>query len=109
MRNHEERSGNPVDARSISSRMSKRRGGGTKIPSGITSTLRRGELVGAVRGADRNRKTVDARALHEVFDLVRLGVGALLGNHVVFDTGEHAELTLDRDVVAHARTRRPAW
>ncbi len=56
------------------------------------------ELVGAVAGADGDRQRIDAGLLDELFHLLRLGVGRLLGLDLVLDAGQNTELALDGDV-----------
>ena len=66
---------------------------------GIYGALLGRELECAVRRADRDRQRVDAGLGNEVHDLFGLGIVAYLGSYLVLDTGQHAQLALDRDVV----------
>ena len=66
---------------------------------GIYGALLGGELVGSVRGADRDGQRIDARLGHEVNDLFGLGVVADFGSYLVLDAGQHAQFAFDRHVV----------
>lgn len=90
--------GKPGMRFSISFRMSKRRGR-HQDALGVSRALLGLELVGAVRGADRDGQRIHARLLHEVFHVGGVGVVRVLGSHFVFDAGQHAQLAFDRYVV----------
>jgi len=59
----------------------------------------RRELDDTVAGADGDSEGVDASALDEVDNLVGVGVVAGLGLHIILDTSEDTELTLNSDIV----------
>ena len=84
--------GKPGIRRSTSSRMSKR-----SVGIGLTGLEL--ELVRAVRGADGDGQAVHAGLLHEVLHVVRVCVVGFLRCNLVFDAGQHAQLTLHGHVV----------
>ena len=88
--------------------MSNRSGGGTSTPRLVAGALFGFELHGAMGGADGDGQGIHAGLLHEVLDLLGLGIGGLVGDHGVLDAGQHAELALDRDVDTGAHTPPPA-
>jgi hypothetical protein len=65
---------------------------GTELDGQNVTGRRTGELVGAVRRADRNRQGIDAGLLHEIGSLFRIGqqlrmIECALGTDAVFFTG----------------------
>ena len=84
-------------------------GGGTRRPVlGSTVHCSGGELVGAVRRADRDGQRIHARLGHEVHDLLGLGVVALLGYDLVLDAGQHAQARPLPSRRTGGRTLRPS-
>ena len=74
-------------------------GGRYQDALGVARALLGLELVGAVRGADRDGQRIHAGLLYEVLHVGRVGVVRVLGGHFVFDTGQHAQLAFDGHVV----------
>ena len=66
---------------------------------GIYGALLGGELVGSVRGSDRNGQRIHARLGHKIHDLFGFGVVADFGGYLVLDAGQHAQFAFDRHVV----------
>ncbi len=64
----------------------------------VDRALLGGELVGPVRGTDRDRQRVDAGACYEVYHLIRFCVGVALGYHIVLDAGQDTQFALYRYV-----------
>jgi hypothetical protein len=69
--------------------MSKRSSGGTRTPS----------LRVHCSGLNLKAPWLDAGLLHEVLDLVGLGVDVGRGRDVVLDAGQHSQFAFDGDVV----------
>ena len=61
----------------------------------VTGALLRGELVGTVAGTDGDSQAVAAGTGSEINYLFRFGIVANLGSHLVLNTCEHAELSLN--------------
>ena len=83
--------GNPGSFSITASRTSKARGGEQDGPRRCGCTAR-GELVGAVAGADRDGERVAAGAGGEVDHFLGIGVGVVVRRYLVFNAGENAEL-----------------
>ena len=92
--------GKPGSSFSMAASTSNARGGGTETARlGVYGALLGGELVGSVRGADRDGQRIHARLGHEIHDLFGFGVVADFGGYLVLDAGQHAQLAFDRYVV----------
>ena len=67
----------------------------------VAGALGRGELIGAVAGADGDGQGVAAGSGHELLHLLGAGVGGILGGdlHIVLHAGQGAQLRLDHHAV----------
>jgi hypothetical protein len=65
---------------------------------GVAGALFGLELVGAVRGADRDGQRIHAGLGYEIHDVLGIGVGVVLGRNLVLHTGQYAQLAFYRHV-----------